>query len=105
MTGAEFLTYMKRRLAENGVAADAERNLELLDYATEGRDALLQTFSEAAPVVVKQIVALTVDGANDRLYNLPGATKDPYRVLRLYDDATDRELDPSSSLNNDAGEY
>lgn len=103
MTGAQFLTYMKRRLAENGVAADAERDLELLDYATEGRDGILQAFAEAAPVVVKSIV--TFDPPAGQLYSLPVATLDPYRVLCLRDNASGRELEPSSSLDNDAGEY
>lgn len=103
MTGAEFLTYMKRRLAENGVAADAERDLELLDYATEGRDGLLQALAEAAPLVVKQII--TFDPPAGALYSLPAASKDPYRCLCLRDSATGRELEPAASIDNDSGEY
>lgn len=106
MTGAEFLTYMKRRLAENGVAASAERDAELLDYATEGRDAVLLAFAEAAPIVVKSFVTLEVDGADDRLYALPAATRDPLRVLLLRDTGCrGRELSPSSQIDEDSGEY
>jgi hypothetical protein len=103
VTGAQFLTYMKRRLAEQGLTVDAERDNELLDYATEGRDGILQVFAEAAPVVVKQIVSF--DPPVGVLYSLPAGTKDPYRALCVRDAGTGRELDPSSSIQNDAGEY
>jgi hypothetical protein len=100
--GAAFLTYMKRRLAENGVAADTERDAELLDYATEGRDGILQAFAAAAPIVVKTIV--TLDAAAP-LYTLPVGTKDPYRCICLRDSGSGRELEPASSIDNDSGEY
>jgi hypothetical protein len=105
MTGAQLLTYVKRRLAENGLTVPAERDAELLDLITEGRDALLVAFALCAPVVVRQTITLETDGANDRLRNFPAATKDPFRVLAVKDASTGEELTPSASLNNDSGQY
>jgi hypothetical protein len=109
MDGAAFLTYMQRRLAENGLSVDAERVAELLDYATEGRDLVLQALATAAPVAVKAVVQLELDptapGGSDRYYRFPLTTKDPYRVLDVVEANTDRPLSPSASLNQDGGEY
>ncbi|MFL5912766.1 MAG: hypothetical protein ACJ768_19645 [Gaiellaceae bacterium] len=96
---------MRRRLAENGLTADDERELELLDYATEGRDGVLQALAAAAPLVVQQLVTLQVDAENDRRWQLPDVTRDPLRVLCLRDASTGRELEPSSSIDNDNGDY
>jgi hypothetical protein len=105
MNGAALLTYVQRRLGESGLAVESGRSDELFDYITEGRDTLLQLFADAAPVVVKQIIALEVDGADDRKYTLPAATKDPYRVLVVRAITTGEELIPSAVLNQDDGHY
>lgn len=104
MTGAELLTYVQRRLAEAGLDVPAERTAELYDYITEGRDTLLQAFALTAPVVVKAVVTLEQVGAT-QVWQFPAATKDPYRVLQVYDSETLEPLDPSAKLDNDAGHY
>lgn len=105
MTGAQLLTYVKRRLAENGLTVPAERDAELLDLITEGRDAILQAFALSAPVVVRSTITLETDGSNDRIRNFPAATRDPLRVLAVKESSTGEELVPTASLNNDAGQY
>jgi len=105
MTGVQLLAYVKRRLAENGLTVPAERDAELYDLLSEGRDALLVAFALCAPVVVKSTITLETDGSNDRLRTFPAATKDPFRVLAVKESSTGEELTPSASLNNDAGQY
>jgi hypothetical protein len=105
MTGVQLLAYLKRRLAEAGLTVTAERDDELYDNLTEGRDELLQAFSLAAPVVVKTTITLEVDPADDRIYNFAAAAKDPYRVLEVRDKESHEPLTPAATLNVDGGDY
>jgi hypothetical protein len=107
LTGAELLTYVKRGLRENGVPVEdsAERDAELLDLVTEGRDDLVEAFALAAPVVVKQVVTLEVDPADERLYNFPDDAADPLRVIEIRTVTHQEPLDPSAHLNRDGGHY
>ena len=105
MTGAELLTYVKRRLAENGLTLEADRAGELYDYITDGRDDVLQELALDAPDAVKETVTLDVVTTNPPVWKLPDATKDAMRVLELRDAGTGYPLTPSSSLNNDGGHY
>lgn len=105
MDGAQLLAYTKRRLGEYGLANEAGRDDELYAYITEGRDVLLATFADVAPVVVQQVITLEQDPANNRRFTLPAATNDPYRVLAVRAVTTGEELIPSSSLNQDGGHY
>lgn len=106
MTGAELATFVQRRLAEQGLTVEADRSAELYDYITAGRDALLLAFATSAPIVAKSIVTLEEDPANDRKHSFPAATKDPYRVLAVTDSGdTGTELELSSALNQDDGQY
>jgi hypothetical protein len=105
MDGPGALHYVQRRLAEFGLAVESERETELYDYLTEGRDELIKVFAEAAPIVVRQTVSLEPDAADTRLFNFPAATKDPYRVIRVYDSGTGESLTPSDQLNFDGGHY
>jgi hypothetical protein len=107
VTGAELLTYVKRGLRENGVAVEdsAERDAELLDLITEGRDDLLAAFALAAPIVVQQTVTLDQDASDDRLYTIPDATGDPYRILLVRDVTNEEPLEPAANLNFDGGHY
>lgn len=104
MTGAELLTYVTRRLAENGLTVPAERAAELYDYITEGRDVLLQAFAVAAPVVVRSYVTLEQVG-DTQVWQFPAATLDPYRVTHVYDNDGGATLTPAATLNQDGGEY
>lgn len=109
MNGAALLTYMKRRLRLVGVnipAASEEENA-LMDYATEGRDTLLQVFAQRAPILVREVVTLEVDVADSHLFNLPAATKDPLKILNTRAVTTRDPLIPSATdlLDSDGGEY
>jgi hypothetical protein len=105
MTGAAALKYLQRRLAEFGLAVEQERVDELYDLITEGRDEMVSAFALGAPIVVKQTITLTPDVSDRQLYLWPAGTKDPYRVLRVYDAGTGEDLIPSSALNFDNGHY
>lgn len=105
MTGVQLLQYLQRRLAETNLALEADRVNELYDYLTEGRNELLQAFSLAAPVVVRQVVTMTVDLVDTRQWNLPVGTPDPYRVLLLRELTTGEPFDPSQTLDVDNGDY
>lgn len=105
MTGVQLLSYLKRRLAEAGLTVDAERDAELYDALTEGRDELLQAFSLAAPIVVKTTITLEVDGTDDRIYRFAAAAKDPYRVIEVRDKETREPLTPAATLDVDGGDY
>jgi hypothetical protein len=106
MTGAALLIYVKRGLREYGVAVEdsTERDAELCDLITEGRDDLIAAFSLAAPKVVEQVVTLEVQ-ADDRLYRFPAVSPDPYRVIEVRTITDQRELEPAARLNVDGGEY
>lgn len=109
MDGAALLLYMKRRLRLVGVnipAASEEENA-LMDYATEGRDAMRQVFAQRAAILVKELVTMQVDAVDSHIYRFPVATKDPLKVLNARD-VTDRDrLIPSAEqlLDSDGGEY
>lgn len=108
MTGAQLLTYLKRRLAEQGLTLEADRVDELYDYLTEGRDALLQSFALAAPIVVQAapIALEQPDPVNDpRLWQLPAATKDLYKVLVVREVESKELFSPAGSIEQDAGDY
>jgi hypothetical protein len=109
MTGAALLLYIKRRLRLVGVnipAASEEENA-LMDYATEGRDTLLQVFAQRAPILVREYVTLEQDVADRSLFTFPAATKDPLKVLNLRAVTTRDPLIPSAAhlLDSDGGEY
>jgi hypothetical protein len=105
VTGAQLLTYTKRRLAENGLTVPAERELELYDYITEGRDEVKRRLAMAAPVAVKITLTLEVDVADDRVYRFPIAAKDPLRVIEVRDKQYRVPLDPAATLDCDTGDY
>lgn len=105
MTGVQLLAYLKRRLAEAGLSVDAERDAELYDNLTEGRDELLQALSLAAPVVVRTTITLEVDPADDRIYSFAAAATDPYRVIEVRDKETREPLTPAATLDVDGGDY
>lgn len=105
MDGPGMLLYVKRRLREYGsvVGVEGDRDGELYDYLTEGRDRLLQTFALAAPVVVQSTVALELVGERD--LRLPAGTPDPFRILELREAGTGAPLTPASQLDVSEGEY
>jgi hypothetical protein len=103
MDGAALLTFLKRRLAESGLSLEADRDAELLDYLTQGRDDVLAELADEAPLAVRTTV--TLDDAAAPVYTLPAGTPDPYRLLELRDSATGESLEPSVTLNQDAGHY
>lgn len=109
MTGAELLTYMKRRLRLVGVtiAPASEDENALMDAATEGRDTLRQIFAQRAPVLVREFVTLEQDVTTRELFNFPAATKDPLKVLNIRPITTRDSLIPSAEdgLDSDGGEY
>ncbi len=105
MTGVQLLAYLKRRLAEANLTVEADRDAELYDCLTEGRDELLQSFALCAPVVVRQIVAMVVDDTNSHIYNLPDDTRDPLRVIELREKTTREPYSPAAQLDQDNGEY
>lgn len=108
MTGAQLLTYLKRRLAEQGLTLEADRVDELFDYLTEGRDALLQSFALAAPIVVQAapIALEQPDPVNDpKLWRLPLATKDLYKVMAIREIESKELFSPSATIEQDAGDY
>lgn len=109
MNGAALLTYMKRRLRLVGVnipAASEEENA-LMDYATEGRDTLLQVFAQRAPILVREFVTLEVDVVDSHIYRLPAATKDPLKLLNLRGKENRDRFNPSADtmLDSDGGQY
>ncbi len=105
MTGAELLTFVKRRLAENGLTLEADRANELYDSLTAGRDDVLAELALDAPVAVKETVTLVLLTASPPVWKIPDATKDPLRILDVRDNGTGVPLVPSSSLDNDNGHY
>lgn len=108
MTGAQLLTYLKRRLAEQGLTLEADRVDELYDYLTEGRDELLSSFALAAPIVVQAapIALVPVDAINfPRLWKIPDATKDLFRVIAVREIESKELFTPSGSIDQDAGDY
>lgn len=108
MTGAQLLTYLKRRLAEQGLTLEADRVDELYDYLTEGRDELLSTFALAAPIVVQStpIALVQVDAVNDpTLWKIPDATKDLLRVITVREKESKELFAGSGAIDQDAGDY
>ena len=105
MTGLQLLAYVKRRLAENGLTLEADRENELYDYLTDGRDDVLQELALDAPVAVQETVTLVLVTADPPVWKIPDATLDPMRILDLRDDGTGVPLVPSANLNNDGGHY
>lgn len=109
MNGAALLTYMKRRLRLVGlnIPAASEDENALMDYATEGRDTLLQVFAQRAPILVREYVTLEVDGVDPQIFRLPVATKDPLKLLNLRGKTNRDRLDPSAEtmLDEDGGNY
>lgn len=102
MTGPEALAYLKRRLGVSGVTQDQWTDPDdFYDYITEGRDEILQVFSLAAPVVVRELVTLTDNG--DDTWTLTGVT--PYRVLEVRAVTGKQNLIPTVNLEQDAGDY
>lgn len=109
MTGAQLLTYMKRRLRLVGmnIPAASEEENALMDYATEGRDTLREVFAQRAAILVREYVTLEVDGTDDRIFRLPVATKDPLKLLNVRSPAHRDRLTPSAftMLDDDGGQY
>lgn len=112
MTGAQMLTYLKRRLALVGVSVETTGPFGdgvLYDYITHGRDVVLGLFSLEAPKVVRTLVSLELaSGSSDRIYKIPDAQPDPYRWLELRPIASETYLEeplrPSAVLDVDLGE-
>lgn len=106
MTGSQLIAYLQRRLGEDGMAVPSGRTTQLEDALTEARDDLVQVFAEAAPIVVRSIITLVVNGSNDRLYDWPGGgVKDPYTVLFVRSVTNQEELTPAARINEDEGSY
>lgn len=109
MTGAQLLTYMKRRLrlVNITITPGSEEENALMDYATEGRDTLLEVFAQRAPILVREYVTLVVDVTDDRIFRLPTATKDPLKLLNVRSPAHRDRLTPSAftMLDDDGGQY
>jgi hypothetical protein len=108
VNGAQLQTYLLRRLAEEGLALEANRTNELYDYLTEGRDELLSSFALAAPIVVQSapIALVQVDAANDpRLWKIPDATKDLLRVITVREIESKELFSGSGSIEQDGGDY
>jgi hypothetical protein len=109
VTGAELLTYIKRRLRLAGVTigAASEDENALMDAATEGRDTLRQIFAQRAPILVREFVTLEQDVVNRSLFNFPAATKDPLKVLNIRPVTSRDTMIPSAEdlLDTDGGEY
>ena len=103
MDGPALLDYTKRRLAEFGLSLEADRKDELYEWITQGRDDVLAELADEAPLAVRTTV--TLDATSAPLYILPAGTSDPLRLIELRDNGNDIPLDPSASLNNDAGHY
>lgn len=98
-------TYVGRRLGDDSVSIPATRAAQILDATTDARDKIVQAFANAAPVAVREFFNLEVDVGNDRLYNVPAAKKDPYRIVDVRAVTTQELLEPSAMLNNDGGHY
>lgn len=109
MTGAALLLYIKRRLRLAGItiAAASEEENALMDYATEGRDTLLQVFAQRAPILVREFITLEVDVVDTQIYRFPAATKDPLKLLNLRGKDNRDRLEPSAEtmLDSDGGTY
>lgn len=105
MTGAEALAYLQRRLAEYGLAVEDGRTEELYDYITEGRDELLRVFADAAPIVVRSKLTLELQSGEAVVWQFPTGTRDPFRVLAVYDTGSGCELRPAAQLEFDNGQY
>jgi hypothetical protein len=105
MTGVQLLAYVKRRLAESNLTVEADRDLELYDAISEGRDELLQALALAAPIVGKTTIVLEVDPADDRLYSFPAATADALRVIEFREATTREPFTPAAQLDQDNGDY
>lgn len=104
MTGIQLLEYVQRRLAEKGLAVEADREAELYDLITEGRDRLLQAFAEVAPLVVATYQTLAIDPHDSTKWRFPGTAPDPYRVLFVRE-LNGEILTPAAELNQDGGQY
>jgi hypothetical protein len=108
VNGLALQTYVLRRLAEEGLALEANRTNELYDYITEGRDELLASFALAAPIVVQSapIALVQVDAINDpRLWKIPDLTKDLLRVITVRETESKERFSPSGGIEQDAGDY
>jgi hypothetical protein len=106
--GAALQTYVRRRLAEQGLTLEADRVDELYDYITEGRDELLAAFALAAPLVVQSAPILLEQPdpvLTPLVWRIPAANKDPYRILVVRELETGEGFSSSSQLNQDGGEY
>lgn len=104
--GAKLLTYVMRRLGEEGLTVESGREAELFDYITEGRDNLVRLLAQVQPIAVQESVTLEKVGGTSRDYQLPAATKDPLACVRLVDE-DDEELVPSTAtkIGADGGDY
>jgi len=108
MNGAALQTYVRRRLAEQGLNLEADRVDELYDYITEGRDDLLSAFALAAPLVVQTppIALEQPDPVNTpNVWRIPLANKDPYRIITVREIESGEGFGMSGALNQDGGDY
>ncbi len=103
--GTDLFGGLQRRLGESGLSVESARETELYAFLTEGRDETLERLAEECPFAVVQVVALEQVSAGSRQWKIPDDTLDPLRAPAIRDSGSGRELEPSSELNQDAGEY
>ncbi len=105
MTGALLATYVTRLLGEDSYAVPSSRSAQIYDAINDSRNLIRQSFIEAAPIVLKQFVTLVVNVGNNRLYDWPAATKDPFTALSVRSITNQEELSPAARINEDEGHY
>lgn len=104
MTGEELLRYLERRLGVDTIPDDDLGPEELYDYLTEARDEVRRRLSLAAPRLQLTTVALEQVGTTQE-YQFPAATLDPLAVESVRVLPSQQRLRPSSSINQDGGDY
>lgn len=104
MTGEQLLRYLERRLGIDTTPDDDLGPAELYDYLTEARDEVRRRLSMAAPRL--QLTSVLLEpGSGTREYRLPTAVRDPLAVEAVRVLPSKRKLRPSSSLDQDGGDY
>jgi hypothetical protein len=108
MIGTELLTYLQRRLAENGLTLETGRTDTQYDALTEGRDDVKMELALVAPSLFVTRVTLEVADATLNTFRIPAASKDPLRTDGVFLRCSNEErilLTPAAQLNRDDGDY
>jgi hypothetical protein len=105
--GEALLTFLKRRLAENGLTLGEAREGTLLDALTEGRDVVQGILALVAPELFASDLTLELDDADLNQYKFADEAADAVRTVGVFlsCSGTLRMLTPSAQLNRDLGEY